>query len=236
MLRIIQPPSLTVICIVIGVTCFATRAHAEDQVDQVVKIVSDDWSSLEIVKLIIGLLTPAGLLFVGVWMDRRIKEFEHRQWSNQKVIEKRLEVYEKITPELNELMCYFLRIGNWKQHAPPDMIDHKRDIDKIAYIYAPLFSPEFLEKYNGFTSVCFAMFRGAGKDAQLRTECEIYREAYVGDEEGNSWQPEWDECFTGAEEKSDDADIRKAYGDLVRLIAQELGVGLESNMTGSGKS
>jgi hypothetical protein len=216
---------LTTILLTVGITSGPATA---EEIDQTVKVVSDDWNSLEVVRLVIGLLTPAAMLFIGVWLDRRIKEFEHAQWSNQKVIEKRLEVYEKITPHLNELMCYFLRIGTWKEHAPTDIIDMKRDIDKIAHIYAPLFSPQFMEKYNGFMEQCFATFRGAGKDAQLRADCEHYRETYVGDEDDDgSWCEQWNDCFTGPDEASERNDVRQGYGDLVGLIARELGVGLE---------
>lgn len=108
------------------------------------------------------------------------------------------------------------------------IIDMKRDLDKIAHIYAPLFSPQFLEKYNDFMGKCFAMFRGAGKDAQLKTECEHYRDAFVGDPHaGGKWLPEWDSYFTGAEEAVDRQEVRAAYQDLVGVTAKELGVGLE---------
>ncbi len=209
-------------------TFLSEPAVAEDTIDQTVKIVSDDWNSLEVVNLLVGLLIPAVLLFVGVWMDRRIKEFEHRQWSNQKVIEKRLEVYEKLTPDINEMMCYFMRIGSWKEHRPAEIVGMKRDLDKIAHIYAPLFSPLFLEKYNEFMKKCFAMFRGDGLDAQLRTECVYYRDAYVGEDgQGDQWQPEWDEYFTGPDEAVDRDEVRAAYQELVGITAKELGVGLE---------
>ena len=208
-------------------------AVAQETVDQTIKIVSDDWNSLEVVKLIIGLLTPAALLAISVWIDRRIKEVEHRQWSNQKVIEKRLEVYEKLTPTLNEMMCYFMRIGSWKEHDPTEIVDMKRDLDKTAHIYAPLFSPTFLEKYNEFMAKCFAMYRGAGKDAQLRTECEHYRDAYVGEEhEDGTWLPDWDQYFTGPDEAVDRDQVRAAYQELVGVTARELGVGLEPIQAG----
>lgn len=226
-LGIVNPRTLLWCGLFPAMALFPQAVFAEE-VDQVVKVVSDDWSSLEVMRLVIELLTPAAMLFVGVWLDRRIKEFEHRQWSNQKVIEKRLEVYEKITPRLNDLMCYFLRIGVWKEHKPTDIVDMKRDIDKIAHIYAPLFSPEFMTKYNAFMGNCFATFRGAGKDAQLRTEVEHYKDAYVGDEDDfEPWQADWADCFTGAEEAIDRSEVRQAYQELVGLIARELGVGLE---------
>lgn len=199
---------------------------AEEQIDQVVKIVSDDWSSLEIIKLLIELLTPAAMLYIGLWFDRRIKEFEHRQWSNQKVIEKRLEVYEKVTPKLNDMMCYFLRIGTWKELDPKDVVDMKREIDKDAHIYAPLFSPRFMENYNAFMAECFATFRGAGKDAQLRADASSYRDAFVGEDgQTEKWQSEWDDCFTGAEEATTREAVSASYRLLVGCIAEELGVG-----------
>ncbi len=219
--------SLALITILV-VTATPNVAHAATEVDHTIKIVSDDWNSLEAVKLAVGLLIPAALLFVGVWMDRRIKEFEHRQWSNQKVIEKRLEVYEKLTPDLNEMMCYFMRIGSWKDHNPTEIVDMKRDLDKIAHVYAPLFSPNFLDKYNEFMGTCFAMYRGDGKDAQLKTESHHYRDAFVGDEDDDGkWLAEWDEYFTGEEEAVDRGKVRAMYQELVTVTAQELGVGLE---------
>ena len=197
------------------------------KIDYRVEVVTNDWNSLEVVKLIVGLLLPAAMLFVGVWLDRRIKEFEHRQWSNQKVIEKRLEVYEKITPRLNDMMCYFMRIGSWKEYDPTEIIDMKRETDKVAHIYAPLFSPAFMKHYNHYIGLCFATFRGAGKDAQLCADAIHYRDAYVGDDndQHRTWQAEWDQCFTGPEEAVDRHDVRQGYQNLVSLIAAELGVG-----------
>ena len=168
-------------------------AIGEEKIDQVVKVVSDDWSSLEVVKLFVELLMPAAMLMFGLWLDRRIKDVEHRQWSNQKVIEKRLEVYEKMAPQLNELMCYFMRIGAWKDRNPVGIVDLKRDLDKTAHIYAPLFSTRFLETYDVFMGKCFATERGAGKDAALRTELQHYCDAYVGEDHSCEWKQEWND-------------------------------------------
>ena len=53
---------------------------AEDVVVQTIKVVSDDgWSNSDIAQLLTELLTPAAMLYVGLWFDRRIKEFEYRQ-------------------------------------------------------------------------------------------------------------------------------------------------------------
>ena len=105
----------------------------------------------------------------------------------------------------------------------------KRDIDKEAHIYAPLFSPNFMKMYNAFMAQCFATDRGAGLDAQLRSDCVHYRDAYVGHDDVGSWQAEWDACFTGADEAVDKKEVFNAYQNLVKDLANELGVGLESD-------
>ena len=216
------------ILIVFSFVLLSTTSLQAQEVDYTLEIVSSDWNSLEIVKLITSLLMPAAMLFVGIWLDRRIKEFEHRQWFNQKVIEKRLAVYEELTPKLNDIMCYFLQIGTWKERNPNEIIDMKREIDKIAYVYAPLFSPKFLSRYNEFMGLCYAMFRGAGKDAQLRTEAHIYREAYVCDDDPNAtWNDEWDDCFTGSEEAITKKEVTEGYRMITNQIATEIGVEMD---------
>lgn len=192
-------------------------------VDQTVMVLTPSpWNTLEVVKLTSALLVPAALIFISVWMDRRIKQFEHRQWTNQKVIEKRMEVYEKITPKLNDVMCYFLRVGTWKRHSPTEIVNLKRDLDQTAHIYAPLFPAEFLVLYNNFMRRCFVMFRGDGKDAQLCTEQKHYVEVYSGE-----WCEEWNDLFVEETEAVKREDVRSEYQKFVSYFAHELGVGLE---------
>ena len=72
------------------------------------------WSSLEILKLVVGALTPLVLLFVGVWVNRIAKRVEAAQWANQKLVEKRIAIYDELAPILNDLYCYYKCVGNYK--------------------------------------------------------------------------------------------------------------------------
>ena len=80
------------------------------------------WNSLEVLKLIVSILTPAIIGILGVRFNRRLKELEHRQWTSQKVIEKRIQVYDSLVPHLNGIMCYFTYIGEWKDLTPPEVL------------------------------------------------------------------------------------------------------------------
>jgi len=48
------------------------------------------WNTLEITKLVISFLTPLTVALMGWFISRKLKRLELIQWSNQKLIEKRL--------------------------------------------------------------------------------------------------------------------------------------------------
>jgi phosphate/sulfate permease len=63
------------------------------------------WNSLELIKVIILIITPiiGGII---AWRLAKVgKDLEKKQWSSRKIIEKRLDFYDKVVPELNDLYC-----------------------------------------------------------------------------------------------------------------------------------
>ncbi len=90
---------------------------------------NEPWNSLELAKLIVEGLVPIFIIAVGLFLDNRLKKIEHKQWRNQKLIEKRLAIYDDLAPLLNDLMCYYAYIGNWKKLEPIEIVKYKRVID-----------------------------------------------------------------------------------------------------------
>ena len=72
----------------------------------------ESWNSLEVVKLLVGILNPIALLIIGWFINKRLKKVEQSQWLNQKMIEKRLEIYDKLAPSFNDLFCFYTNVGN----------------------------------------------------------------------------------------------------------------------------
>ena len=102
------------------------------------------WNSLEVAKLAASATTPLLVLYIGLLIQRAVRRIEAVQWANRKVVEKRLEIYDQIAPILNDLLCYFAYVGNWKELSPPQMVSAKRMLDKQVHLAAPLFSRGFL--------------------------------------------------------------------------------------------
>lgn len=80
------------------------------------------WNWLEIAKLLASLLIPITLAVFGVYVHRITKRFEHLQWRSQKLIEKRLSIYDELAPLFNDLLCYFTYVGGWRDLNPPDVV------------------------------------------------------------------------------------------------------------------
>lgn len=175
------------------------------------------WNWLEIAKLLAGLLTPATLAVFGIYVHRVTKRFEHLQWRSQKLIEKRLAIYDDLSPLLNDLLCYFTYVGCWKDLDPPNVMVLKRTIDKKVHLAAPLFSESFFSACMEFQNLCFETYTGWGCDALLRTQWQRRKESCSKD-----WKEEWVDCFSDS--VSDPKAIRSAYRKIMKSFAVDIGV------------
>lgn len=77
-------------------------------------VIATGWSSLEIVKLAVAACTP----------------FERAQWTNQKLIERRIAVFDEMAPLLNDLFCFFRFVGDFRAITPPEAVSRKRSLDR----------------------------------------------------------------------------------------------------------
>lgn len=186
------------------------------------------WNSLEITKLVVGALTPLVIVLVGVWVNRIAKRIEAAQWANQKLTEKRIAIFDELAPLINDLYCYYMCVGNWKELTPPGVIDTKRKLDKKIYVYSSLFSSEFINNYNEFIQLCFQTYAGAGHDAKLKTSIHHLMGGNRQESSPIPWKSEWDTLFSQQEDCPPPTQIRSAYSNLMSSFAKELGVGLES--------
>lgn len=173
------------------------------------------WTSLEVAKLIVAGSTPVAVAVIGFWLARIMKRVELAQWRNQKVIERRMEVYKDAAPKLNQLLCYFTYVGRWKDLTPSRIIELKRELDAVIFVDEWLFSPSFMNSYQAFIHSCFVTYQGVGHDARLRTKTEKRMKL-------NTWQANWADLFK--EDETVDRDTFTAtYATLMGLFAAELG-------------
>ena len=175
------------------------------------------WTPSESTKFLSQLLVPILLAILGFYLTRLVKRLELSQWRNQRLIDKRIAIYDSLASDLNDLLCYFTFVGIWKDLTPPEVVKMKRSVDKKIYLAAPLFSPRFLDACMAFMHLCYAPFQGWGLDAKMRTPAVRRKESA-----GHKWKKDWDECFS--DDTSDPAEIRKAYQRIMQVFSDEIGI------------
>jgi hypothetical protein len=178
------------------------------------------WNSLEIVKLVVSALTPVLVAVIGIYIHHLTKRFEYNQWQNQKLIEKRLAIYDELAPLMNDNLCYFTYVGAWKERKPIDVIMSKRCLDKKIHLAAPLFSPQFFVACINFQNLCFEIYTGWGEDAKLKTQIRRRQQAL-----GAKWDHAWDHMFSDS--IADPKQIRDAYMDVMTCFSKEIGINKE---------
>lgn len=173
------------------------------------------WNSLEIAKLVISILTPIVIAFLAFRFNKIIKRLDKQQWTNQKILEKRVEIYDKIVPKLNDMLCFYCYVGNWKDISPMDIIRLKRELDKDIHIYAPLFSNSLIDKYNEFIHLCFKSFSGWGHDAKIKS-LYGHRQEY-----NTKWEENWIECFD-TNDVAGSKILKKNYSEMMDAFKNDL--------------
>jgi hypothetical protein len=174
---------------------------------------ASDWSSLEIAKLAVGVMTPLLLVGLGVLINRTT-------WSKQKLVEKRLVVFEEMAPLLNDFFIFFKHEGHFLEIDPPRALQTKRDLDKEFYVNKFLFEPEFEVRYLAFIDACF---EGSGEFAtpgKLRASVEDQ-----ATERGpNRWERRWAKMLTDEDDDTVFPEIQATYNALMEEFARQVGV------------
>jgi hypothetical protein len=170
---------------------------------------ADSWNSVQIVTVIVAAATPVTVAVLGVIFARASRKIEQVQWANQTVVTRRLDIFDKLAPGLNQLLCFATFVGTWKDTDPRKAIAIKRDLDQIMYANKVLFSDELFAAYHRFMTVLFDMFGTTGADAKVRAPIE----SKWGSRRDLDW---WDDTMAGrftAEAVGLD-DIQQAYDAL----------------------
>lgn len=161
------------------------------------------------------ILGPITTAILGILVLRATKRIEHAQWRNQKLIEKRIAVLDRLAPKLNEIYCYSVRVGRWKNISPKEVIEWKREVDKEVHTNRPYFSAEFFVAFMRFMNTCYKTYGGHGIDAKLRTSMKYHRDAHA------SWDSQWNACFS--DQEVSEHEIKGAYHALQERLSLEFG-------------
>jgi hypothetical protein len=179
-------------------------------------IVRASWNSLEIVKICVQALVPIAVVFVTLWLRPLLGRIERRQWSDQKLFEKRLAVFEQLATPLDEIRCYFTYVGNCNGLRPDAVLNAGRRTDAILRIYGALFSPSFYKQFQELHRLCFAVSRSAG-DLRLRTSTKDRRSPV-----GFTWDSAWAVLFSDEANLPTHQEVKTAFDSFMNAQSNEI--------------
>lgn len=173
------------------------------------------WNSLKIAIMIIAALAPLIIVFQAIRFKRIKNRLLSQHQTNQKLMEKRLEIYERMGPKLNDILCFFSYTGNWKELSPVDIMRLKRELDKEINITTPLFSDALGNKYNSFMQFCFVAHSGWEHKEKIKSLYELRQENNV------AWKDEWIPFFD-KNNVLEGIKIKESYDELMAYFRKEL--------------
>lgn len=195
--------------------------------------------------LCISISTPIFICLLGAWIQSSIKTAEQswvtrekereqvwrineqkreQAWkTSERRAEQRAQVYANIGPSLNIIYCYVDDVGDYTRYSPVDIINKKREVDRIFFAYYSYWSLNTKTAYRTFMDGSFATYQGVATDAKIKSSSFQKKAAYQ--KRMITWDLAWSDSFT--EEKS--KLLRDSYLELVISFLTDLQANDELN-------
>ena len=165
--------------------------------------------------MVLALVTPLIVGILAFRFGRSLKRLSKQQWSNEKIVEKRLEIYDKMLPKINDLYCFFCYIGNWNELSPLAVLRTKKELDKDMSVYASLFSEALEQKYAAFKQLCFVSMSGWEQDEKIKSYYELRQQNNA------DWKDGWIQYFD-TNNVVEALKIKERYEELVESFKEDL--------------
>jgi hypothetical protein len=171
---------------------------------------------MEVAKIFVSALTPLAIAVVGYFIQQTLAR-QNRSWKAQeRIADKRVEIYEQIAEDLNKIYCYVMDVGGFRNETPDTILDAKRNVDRQMYMYQALWPEDTFQRFTDYMESAFATYQGVGTSAKIRARTLEKEAAWQKD--GKEWPSDWDARFTGER----DFEHRQKYEALMRRISTDL--------------
>jgi len=174
-------------------------------------------TTFELVKLIIQALVPLSIFGLGIVVSNRSKELEASIWRNQKAVEWKQQLYDRISPKLNQLFCAYTYVGTWRDSNARAILKLKRDLDSEIFSYEILLDEKTIMAYSALMDAAFTTEQGRGSEAKIRANVDMYREL-------SSWKDDFESLFVPSVDRVKREEFRLKYSSFMQLFFKDLGI------------
>jgi len=173
------------------------------------------WNGLKIAIIIIAAIAPVIIAFLAIRLHRIKKRLINQHQTNQKLVEKRIDNYDRIGPILNDILCFFSYTGNWKELSPIDIMRLKKELDKEINMNTPLFSEDLSNKYDSFMQLCFVSHSGWEHKEKIKSLYELRQEHHA------EWNDDWIPFFD-TNNVIEGIKVKERYDELMEYFRKEM--------------
>jgi hypothetical protein len=170
---------------------------------------------VETAQLVLSIVTPLLLLALGIPIARYTKRLDTEAALDEKLIERRLALFDQIGPDLNDLYCLTQFVGHFRSVDPPSALKRKRRLDKTVNVNRPIFSTDVIQAYHTFIDTVYETPDHAGENAKL-----LIDRGALADERGGDWPEAWNGYFADPP-ATPQREVEAAYTALVDALARD---------------
>jgi len=171
------------------------------------------WNSLEVAKLIVAIATPVAVVTAGFVLNENLARQNDVRRSEEILLARRLDVYDKVAPNLDSIYCYVTDSGRWQEETPLSVLECKRATDDMMHRNQAMWSAGTIAAYQAYMNAAFDSPQGGGKAISIRTDTD--RKSHF-----QNWEESWRDLFAAK-----DPDHQKKYDALMDRFSRDLNLG-----------
>jgi hypothetical protein len=122
---------------------------------------------LDLLRTAASVAVPAVLVWATYYLQRRQKFFEA-------TMNERVKHYSSLSPLLNAIYAYRMRLGDYSDKTPESVLDAKRKADQEFWTFEYLWSDQFRLAYHRFMQDSFRVFGAEGSKALIRVDGGVH--------------------------------------------------------------
>lgn len=170
---------------------------------------------VEIIEMAVMVFILIFLVYLILRLSALFRRQDNERGTNQKILEKRIAVFDRMATKIYDILCFYLYTGNWVEITPVDVIKLKRELEKETNIYAPLFSDELIVMIQEFNRLCFITPSGWEQDVKIKSQYEQREEHNL------EWEDNWYRYFD-TNNVVEATKMKEKYDDLMESFTRYL--------------
>lgn len=167
-------------------------------------------------KIGISALTPIVLAFLTFFITQILDERQPYLRRGEQILSEKQKIYPNIGDYLNVIYVYVADVGDFRRFTPRQIVETKRQVDRLFHMYSPYWSRRTKDAYSRFMNAAFTMHVAIGTDAGINSPTSEKKAAFAADDK--NWDPTWDGLFTGSRHP----ELGRRYYTLVSSFMEDI--------------